>query len=92
MQFIHYITTSFFLLALTHAAPASGAIAALDLACEMSLDQCPTAILEALESICQRARQGLVCRMIEYPIYRQEFCEGCRERMWRGLGEGNTEI
>jgi hypothetical protein len=51
MQFIHLTTTSLFLLALTHAAPASNPIADLRLMCEILPDQCPTAILEALENL-----------------------------------------
>jgi hypothetical protein len=51
MQFIHLTTTFFFLLALTHAAPASDPIADLRLACEILPDQCPTALLEALENL-----------------------------------------
>jgi hypothetical protein len=51
MQFIHLTTTFFFLLALTHAAPASDPIVDLRLACEILPDKCPTAILEALENL-----------------------------------------
>ena len=50
MQFIH-LTTTFFFLALTHAAPTSNPIVDLRLAYEILLDKCPTAILEALESL-----------------------------------------
>ena len=46
MKFIH-LTTTFFLLALTHAD--SVPVADLKLACELLPDQCPSGILEALE-------------------------------------------
>jgi len=51
MQFIHLATAFFFLLALTHAASASDPIADLRLVCEILLDECPMAILEALENL-----------------------------------------
>jgi hypothetical protein len=51
MQFIHLATVSSFLLALTHAAPTSDPVADLRLICEVLPDQCPTAILKALESL-----------------------------------------
>jgi hypothetical protein len=53
MKFIHLTTTSYFFLALTYAAPASDLVVDLDLVfvCEILLDQCPSAILEVLESL-----------------------------------------
>jgi hypothetical protein len=51
MQFIHLTTAFFFLLALTHAAPASDPAADLRLVCEILPDKCPTAFLEVLEAL-----------------------------------------
>jgi hypothetical protein len=53
MKFIYLTITSFFLLNLTHAAPAPGLEVDLDLVfvCEILPDNCPTAVLKALESI-----------------------------------------
>jgi hypothetical protein len=51
MQFIHLTTAFFFLLALTHAAPASDPTADLRLVCEILLDKCPTAFLKVLKAL-----------------------------------------
>jgi hypothetical protein len=51
MQFIHLTTAFFFLLALTHAAPASNPVADLRFICEILLDKCPTAFLKVLKAL-----------------------------------------
>jgi hypothetical protein len=51
MKFIYIATIHSLLLALSYAAPASDPIADLRLACEVVPEKCPTAILEALESL-----------------------------------------
>jgi len=51
MQFIYLTTAFFFLLALTHAAPASDPAADLRLVCEILLDKCPMAFLEVLKAL-----------------------------------------
>jgi hypothetical protein len=51
MQFIYLTTAFFFLLALTHTAPASDLAADLCLVCEILLDKCLTAFLEVLEAL-----------------------------------------
>jgi hypothetical protein len=68
MQFIHLTTTFFFLLALTHAAPASDLIADLRLVCEISPDKCPTAILKALEILSVNASVTVAPSYISSPI------------------------
>jgi hypothetical protein len=53
MKFIYFITTSFFFLALMHVALTLGLIVNLDLVFvyKILLNNCPTAILKALESL-----------------------------------------
>jgi hypothetical protein len=73
MKFIHLTTTFFFLLALTYAAPASDLIADLRLACEILLDKCPTAILEALEDLSVNASVTAAPSYISPPIITSAF-------------------
>jgi hypothetical protein len=51
MQFIYLTTAFFFLLALTHTAPASDLVADLRLVYEILLDKCSTAFLKVLEAL-----------------------------------------
>src|SRR5450432_1607560 len=59
MKFICFTTTSFFLLAFMHAAPASSDIAYLDLVCEILLNQCSTAIVKALRNLLAKVTAAL---------------------------------